>query len=181
MTAGRPLAPERWTEAQLEAEIVALIAARGLYLKSHGPDDRRDKVSNPGWPDFVIVGPGGILFRENKRHGEDPSPEQRRWGHVLTASGADWAVWRPLDLASGRIEVELDALTVRGTPRTLTRPMIGLLKVFYAGAIEAGRLARFPATMGAFLELDLTDGEGEAIRLIRVEFPGALEDSPPGS
>lgn len=63
-----------------------------------------------GFPDLVIVGPGGVLFRELKTERGQLGPEQTLWGEALTAGGADWGVWRPGDMRSGRIESELSEL-----------------------------------------------------------------------
>ena len=72
----------------------------------HAYDSRR---SVPGWPDLVIVG-REVLFRELKSDAGTLRPEQQQWRDTLRAAGADWAVWRPSDLTSGRIETELRAL-----------------------------------------------------------------------
>lgn len=63
-----------------------------------------------GWPDLVIVGPGGVLYRELKATGKYPDLDQRAWIAALGAAGQDVAVWRPVDLISGRIEAELRAI-----------------------------------------------------------------------
>lgn len=70
----------------------------------HPYDSRR---SQPGWPDLTLVGVAGICFRELKTEHGELRPEQREWADVLRAAGQDWSVWRPSDLASGRIEAEL--------------------------------------------------------------------------
>lgn len=93
------------TEAHLEREVRRLIARYGLW-GYHTHDSRR---SAPGWPDWVIVG-SGILYRELKSPYEQPSGDQRDVGYRLQAAGADWAVWRPLDLESGTIARELEAI-----------------------------------------------------------------------
>jgi hypothetical protein len=72
----------------------------------HAHDSRR---SIPGWPDLVLVG-NSIIFRELKSAAGTLRPEQHDWRDVLCAAGADWAIWRPADLESGRIEAELRTL-----------------------------------------------------------------------
>lgn len=63
--------------------------------------------SQPGWPDWVLIGDGGILFRELKSETGTVSVEQRRVGSMLMRHGLDWSIWRPRDLFSGRIQQEL--------------------------------------------------------------------------
>lgn len=96
-------------EGELRGRVVELAGRYGLYLKAH-PDSRRDQVSNPGFPDLVIVGPGGVLWRELKDQADTASRAQLAWGDLLRAAGQDWAIWRPADLLADRIEQQLDAL-----------------------------------------------------------------------
>ncbi|MCW2900619.1 MAG: hypothetical protein JWO67_2884, partial [Streptosporangiaceae bacterium] len=51
-----------------------------------------------------------IIFRELKSADGQLTGEQRRVGYLLQAAAQDWAVWRPADLVSGRIERELAAI-----------------------------------------------------------------------
>jgi hypothetical protein len=74
----------------------------------HSTDSRRDL--GKGWPDYVIAGPSGIIFRECKGELNDVTAEQTAWKWTLRASGLSWDVWRPKDLASGRVEAEISAL-----------------------------------------------------------------------
>jgi hypothetical protein len=59
-----------------------------------------------GWPDWTIIGTR-VLWRELKTGDGQLTTEQRRVGWLLIAAGAEWAIWRPEDLTSGRIEREL--------------------------------------------------------------------------
>lgn len=63
-----------------------------------------------GFPDLVLVGAGGILYRELKTDVGRLRPEQVVWLRQLKAAGADAGMWRPADLHSGRIERELRAI-----------------------------------------------------------------------
>lgn len=63
-----------------------------------------------GWPDLVLVGRGGVLFRELKSASGALSSEQKGWVAALAAAGADIGVWRPADLTSGRIATELKTI-----------------------------------------------------------------------
>lgn len=106
------------SEAALQKAVTDLCKLRGLrWYHAYQP-----KFDPAGWPDLVITGKHtgivpvgaapvhGILFRELKRTGEDPTPEQLEWGHDLIAAGLNWSVWRPEDLHSGRILRELEAI-----------------------------------------------------------------------
>jgi hypothetical protein len=64
---------------------------------------------NAGFPDLTITGTK-LIIRELKGDDTTTPRHQARYGSALLAAGVDWAIWRPGDLASGRIERELDAL-----------------------------------------------------------------------
>jgi hypothetical protein len=68
-----------------------------------------------GWPDLTIAGTR-VIFRELKTETGRLSSAQSGWLAALTEAGQDAGVWRPQDLASGRIVAELQAIRVR--PRT---------------------------------------------------------------
>jgi hypothetical protein len=75
------------------------------------PAATRKPGSSAGFPDLVIVGPGGFLFRECKAELGRPSREQQAWGRrIAAAPGGNYDIWRPEDLASGRILRELREL-----------------------------------------------------------------------
>lgn len=93
------------TERSLQASIIELCKLFGLKWY-HTYDSRR---SNMGWPDLVIYG-SGILYRELKDATRKLTAHQVQCGDDLRRAGQDWAVWRPLDLQSGRIENELRAI-----------------------------------------------------------------------
>lgn len=61
-----------------------------------------------GFPDLVLVGIHGVLFREIKASYSDrPSPEQTAWLWLLKAAGADADVWNSEDLLCGRVADEI--------------------------------------------------------------------------
>lgn len=66
-----------------------------------------------GFPDLVLAGPSGVLFRELKSAEGRLSVEQQAWLDALATAGGDVAVWRPSDLFDGRIEAEIRALHER--------------------------------------------------------------------
>ena len=63
-----------------------------------------------GFPDLVLAGPGGVLYRELKSQTGRLSREQTEWMQLLGEAAADIDVWRPADLRSGRIEREIRAV-----------------------------------------------------------------------
>lgn len=105
--------PEEMTEAQLLDAILNLCQERDLWPVRIEPGRFNQRgAKNRGFPDLMVFGPGGVLFRELKTMagngiGRGPNPAQSRWKHRLLSGGHDWAVWTPADLASERIEEEL--------------------------------------------------------------------------
>jgi hypothetical protein len=95
------------TEAELMEHIRALVDGLGLHAY-HAHDARRSW--GPGFPDLVIVGRGGCIYRECKTEHGSLSPEQRQWGDALRASGQRWSVWRPRHLLDHSIARELTEL-----------------------------------------------------------------------
>lgn len=90
----------------LEANLRRLMKDYHLY----GFHARSAIGSEAGWPDWVIIGPNGILFRELKSHRGELTVEQRSVGSKLGKVGLDWAVWRPQHYFDGTIERRLAAI-----------------------------------------------------------------------
>lgn len=114
-----------WDPLEKEFQAVVIEAARtlGYYVGyfRHVNDVRRGWISpaaadGVGWPDFVIVGRGRILYRETKRRKGKLSPDQAAWGERITNAGGDWAVWTPADWPE-RIMRELGANVTRSERR----------------------------------------------------------------
>jgi hypothetical protein len=105
MTAASPLAAAM-TERQLDEGIRSIADGLGL-LRYHTFNSRK---SPSGFPDLVLVGPRGVLFRELKRQSEKPTPAQEDWLRALREAGQDADVWRPADLLSKRVARELTAI-----------------------------------------------------------------------
>lgn len=95
---------------ELLAEIIARCAGRRLWPVVVNPAKFNQRsAANKGFPDVMIIGAGGILFRELKTRGAAAlRPEQTQWKHRLAYAGQDWKTWMPGDLASGIIDAELD-------------------------------------------------------------------------
>jgi hypothetical protein len=95
--------PEDRGPDSLDAHVRRLIADLGLW----GYHARTSKGSEPGFPDWLIIGPHKVLYRELKSETGQLTSEQRRVGQMLRQAGQSWAVWRPSDLLSGLIAREL--------------------------------------------------------------------------
>lgn len=94
-----------------EDDLLATIrtACKVLHLLCyHTYDSRR---SERGFPDLVIVGVRGVLFRELKDEKKKPTIHQQQWIQALQAAGADAGLWRPSDLHNGRITSELRSIS----------------------------------------------------------------------
>lgn len=105
----------------LKAHVVGLIRVLAL----DGYHTAFSLRSMTGFPDFVIWGPGGAIYRELKGDGYEPTPEQAVVLQSLRDAGQDAGWWNPDDWYSGRIERELRAL--RHPPRpTGTLPPLDL-------------------------------------------------------
>ena len=85
-------------------------------LVYHTHDSRR---SERGFPDVVICGPSGVLFRELKSSTGRLSPAQREWLDKLRQAGADAAVWRP-DSWPDQVLLEISAIGGRCLSRSGT-------------------------------------------------------------
>lgn len=96
--------------AMLEDELLQAVVAQchtfGLLVYHTHRSDR----SEPGFPDLVIVGHGGLLFRELKRENGAVTEAQQVWLGLLEELGYDVGVWRSSDLLSGRITEQLTAI-----------------------------------------------------------------------
>lgn len=92
----------------LETHVRELMTDLGLW----GYHTRNSIGSAKGWPDWVILGPRGSLFRELKSERGRLSPDQRMVGARLICAGLDWSTWRPRDLLDGTIGRQLAGIAV---------------------------------------------------------------------
>lgn len=90
------------TEAQL-LQAVRDLARMLRLLTYHTHSSIR---SEPGFPDLVLVG-RGVLYRELKTSKGRVTAAQQQWIDGLIRAGQDAAIWRPEDLASGRVLAEM--------------------------------------------------------------------------
>lgn len=95
------------TEAALLAHVRSLAVDLRLSIY-HTHDSRR---SEPGFPDLVIVGPGGVLWRELKTERGRLTVPQKAWLARLRAAGQDAEVWRPTALVYERVLREMQGVT----------------------------------------------------------------------
>ena len=94
-------------ENELEEHVRAICKDLGV-IRIHVYQSRG---TTPGVPDDILIGPGGILWRELKTAKGKLSPAQQAMGEALQAAGQDWDTWRPCDLYSRRIAHELAAIS----------------------------------------------------------------------
>jgi hypothetical protein len=97
------------SEAALQAAVIDLARILGLLIY-HTRDSRG---SAAGFPDLVIVGPRGVLFRELKSATGQLTRPQGLWRDGLADAGASWGLWRPEDWHSGQVMAEMRALCAR--------------------------------------------------------------------
>lgn len=72
---------------------------------------RSDACDGPaGMPDLVIIGRSRILWRELKGDDGRVTTAQLDFGDAICRAGGSWSVWHPVDLSTGRIEREMEAL-----------------------------------------------------------------------
>jgi hypothetical protein len=103
-------------EADLLGAVMEMAALHGLRVHHCRPALTRSGQwrtpiqGDAGFVDLVLVGDGGVLFRELKSTQGVLSDEQRVWLNTLAQAGQNAGVWRPADLRSGRILAELRAI-----------------------------------------------------------------------
>lgn len=96
------------TEDQLLRAVLELCRYRGLMVHHCRPARtingwRTPVQGNPGFPDLVIAGPGGVAFVELKAARGRLSPTQQKWGDTLIGAGAPHFVLRPAHLRDGTV------------------------------------------------------------------------------
>jgi hypothetical protein len=103
--------PKR-THDELLAEVLRRCAGRHLWTVPANPARFSQRAgASKGFPDVVIYGPGGVLYRELKTYASpNLEPGQMIWKYRLKAAGQDWDIWHTRDLDNGRVDAELAAL-----------------------------------------------------------------------
>lgn len=94
------------TEAQFQSQVIEQAQLFGwLAYHPRKSVNQNGKWStplqgDPGFPDVVFAHPEkGTFFVEFKSEKGRLSENQKRWGDVLSSSGAAWFCWRPSDSA----------------------------------------------------------------------------------
>jgi hypothetical protein len=95
------------SEKALESGVRRILADLPGVLAYHTHDSRR---SHAGFPDWVLAGRGGVLWRELKRENGRLADAQAEWLGMLAECREDAGVWRPSDLLDGTVARELAAL-----------------------------------------------------------------------
>lgn len=92
-----------------EDELLRLAADRARQLRLHVHHCTMLR-SKSGFPDLVIIGPRGVLWRELKSDVGNPSSAQLALAWKLKAAGQDWAIWRPADWHNDTIQTEMTGI-----------------------------------------------------------------------
>lgn len=110
---------ESWTPAPRPAEkvvpeVLEMLKSHPTLRYLHIPDARLVD-GTPGFPDFIIAGPGGgLIARECKpNRNSHLSHEQMIWRYALEAAGVSFSIWDNADLSNGRISRELNMVGLR--------------------------------------------------------------------
>jgi hypothetical protein len=131
----KPAAKNRTQQPELrfQAEVIALCEGRDLWPVIVNPARFAQRTAgNQGFPDLMIYGPGGVIWRELKTDagmapGRGLSTSQVTWRDRLRASGQDWDVWTPRDLRAGHVGRQLAAIeTPAANADTFTLAMLGV-------------------------------------------------------
>jgi hypothetical protein len=91
--------------------IIADLRDLGANILAYHPWKTHAKRAAIGWPDWAVAGPGGVIFRELKREGRNPTKAQQEWLDYMVTAGLDAGVWRPSDVISGKMAAELTRIS----------------------------------------------------------------------
>ena len=115
LTAAAPMSEKALQEAVIDL-------ARWLGVLTYHPRPARTSAGDwvtpvtgdgAGWPDLVLVGAHGILYRELKSATGTATRAQQGWLDALHDAGGDIGIWRPTHWASGTIWRELARIAGR--------------------------------------------------------------------
>lgn len=97
------------TEPEYLRHVYALAEKAGVRV--HHCNDSRH-CHGKGFPDLVLIGAHGLMFREVKASpGDWPKPEQVGLLWLLKASGQDADFWYEDDLKSGTVAYEIGRIS----------------------------------------------------------------------
>lgn len=97
------------TEADYLAEVYSLCEKAPCLYHHCGVSYRC--AGHRGFPDLIIIGYRGVLFREVKTVNDRPTPDQTAMMWLLKAAGMDAEVWTESDLASGKVAREIAGIS----------------------------------------------------------------------
>jgi hypothetical protein len=96
------------TEAELAQHVQRLAHSYGIRAV-HMPDSRR-VIGGAGMPDWILLGPNGLIWRELKSEEGQLSGSQILFHRELAAAGQNVGTWRPAAYTAGYIQTELRAI-----------------------------------------------------------------------
>lgn len=88
------------TEQELTNTVLKMAAEHNVL--AHHCNDSRYCSGDNGLPDLILVGSKHTMFVELKNFGE-LRKNQRLWRERLLATGAEYEIWTPYELKSGRV------------------------------------------------------------------------------
>ena len=106
----------KMSEEQLQRAMLELAKYHGIYVHHcRAAEVRQGRFvtpisGKPGFLDLVLLGEGGLAFRELKVGKNQCTPEQSEWIDRFAAAGYDAGVWREADLHSGVVAETLARL-----------------------------------------------------------------------
>lgn len=110
------------SEEDLKTTVIDMCRTLGLLVAHFRPAQTAKGWRTPieadgaGFPDLVIVGPGGVLFWETKSAKGKASKDQKCWLARLNQAGAQARLIKPCDLRDGTIIAALKAIAKPDMP-----------------------------------------------------------------
>lgn len=137
----------RMSEDDLLRSVIDLAQLLGLRVHHSRPARTTQGWRTPisghkGLPDLVIVGPGGVLWRELKSATGKLSVDQVLWLADLRTADQDAGVWRP-NAWPDRIQDEMEAIREGHSPDAANRNYEAAMR--YKAELDAIHTARIAA------------------------------------
>lgn len=100
----------RRLEGQQIERVASLAQEHGVLW--HHCTESRLCLGNPGLPDLILAGPGGVMFPELKDDMRHMRPAQTHWRWMLRAGRVNTPIWLPSQFRNGTVEASIAALGV---------------------------------------------------------------------